>query len=115
MTSNDVIDAAIAVEMLVQVHCDETALSLSADGAYDIQRVDEAAIERGAIPIIPPRKNARIWQRRCLYVSQCGCRRMSTLGPENLESMDRLPPAQFAGSQDELCLTTRRACHVQKR
>ena len=34
--------------------------SLTGDGAYDTQPAYEAVIRRCAIPIIPPRKNARI-------------------------------------------------------
>lgn len=46
VTSNEVSDAAV--------------LSLIGDGAYDTQPVYEAVIHREAVPIIPPRKNARI-------------------------------------------------------
>lgn len=35
-------------------------LSFTGDGAYDTQPVYEAVIQRGAVPIIPPQKNARI-------------------------------------------------------
>ena len=60
MTSNDVSDAAVVADLLEQIPCDETVLSLTGDGAYDTQPVYEAVIQRGSIPIIPPRKNARI-------------------------------------------------------
>jgi len=60
VTSNDVRNAAVVAEMLEQVPSNEAVLSLTDDGAYDTQPVYEAAIQRGTIPIVPPRKNARI-------------------------------------------------------
>ena len=60
VTSNDVSDAAVVADMLEKIPCDETVLSLTGDGAYDTQPVYEAVIQRGAMPIIPSRKNARI-------------------------------------------------------
>lgn len=60
VTSNEVSDAAVIAQLLEQVPLNETVLSLTGDGAYDTQPVYEAVIHRGAVPIIPPRKNARI-------------------------------------------------------
>lgn len=60
VTSNEVSDAAVIAELLEQVPLNETVLSLTGDGAYDTQPVYETVIHRGAVPIIPPRKNARI-------------------------------------------------------
>ena len=60
VTSNEVTDAAVVADLLDQVPRHETIRSLTGDGAYDTQPVYEAVIQRGAIPIIPPRKNARI-------------------------------------------------------
>ena len=39
---------------------DDALKSLTGDGAYDTQPAYEAVVRHGAIPIIPPRKNARI-------------------------------------------------------
>jgi len=47
-------------DLLEQLPPDEALQSLIGDGAYDTQPAYEAVIRRGAIPIIPPRKNARI-------------------------------------------------------
>lgn len=47
-------------DLLDQVPHHESIRSLTDDGAYDTQTAYEAAIQRGAIPIIPPRKNARV-------------------------------------------------------
>jgi hypothetical protein len=60
VTSNNVSDAAVMPELLQQLPQDEVMHSLTGDGAYDTQSVYEAILKRGAIPIIPPRKNARI-------------------------------------------------------
>jgi hypothetical protein len=49
-------------DLLQQLPEDEALESLTGDGAYDTQPVYEAVIQRGAIPIIPPRKNA--WIRK---------------------------------------------------
>ena len=64
VTSNDVSDAAVVIDLLAQVPGDETIASFTGDGTYDTQSVYEAVIQRGAIPIVPPRKRARI--RLCL-------------------------------------------------
>ena len=60
ITSNEVTDAAVVADLLEQIPGHESVLSLTGDGAYDTQPVYEAVIERGATPVIPPRKNARM-------------------------------------------------------
>lgn len=60
VTSNNVSDAAVLPDLLQQLPEDEALESLTGDGAYDTQPVYGAVIQRGAVPIIPPRKNARI-------------------------------------------------------
>ena len=60
VTSNNVSDAAVLPDLLQQLPEDEALESLTGDGAYDTQPVYEAVIQRGAVSIIPPRKNARI-------------------------------------------------------
>jgi IS5 family transposase len=60
VTSNNVSDAAVVTDLLAQVPKDETIASFTGDGAYDTQPVYEAVMQRGAIPIVPPRKRARI-------------------------------------------------------
>lgn len=47
-------------DLLAQLPANEVLKSMTTDGPYDIQPVHEAVIARGAISIIPPRKNARI-------------------------------------------------------
>ena len=60
MTSNNVSDAAVIPDLLQQLPKDEVLRSLTGDGAYDTQPVYEVLMECGVIPIIVPRKNARI-------------------------------------------------------
>lgn len=86
VTGNEVSDAVVVADLLEQVPLNEAVLSLTGDGAYDTQPVYEAVIQRGAVPIIPPRKNAacrrlgrRIWKvwsgyhRRSLVESKMNC------------------------------------------
>ena len=53
--------------------------SLTGDGAYDTQPVHEAVMRRGASPVIPPRKNARL-RKGCVFeyrnVAIAACRRL---------------------------------------
>lgn len=51
---------ARASSPVAQVPEDEAIVSFTGDGAYDTQPVYEAVMQRGAVPVIPPRKNARI-------------------------------------------------------
>lgn len=60
VTSNHVSDAAVVPELLVQIPADELLLTVTGDGTYDTQPVHAALIQRNAMPIIPPRKNARM-------------------------------------------------------
>ena len=60
VTSNDVSDASVVPDLLQQLPADEALESVTGDGAYDTQQVYEAVIGRGATPVIPPRKNARM-------------------------------------------------------
>ncbi len=79
VTSNNVSDACVLPDLLRQLPGDETLESLTGDGAYDTQPVHEAVIEYGAIPIIPPRKNARI-RKGSVFVHRnaaiAACRRL---------------------------------------
>ena len=69
VTSNNVSDASVLPDLLEQLPPDETLQSLIGDGAYDTQPAYEAVIRHGAIPIIPPRKNARIGLTVCWWMS----------------------------------------------
>jgi IS5 family transposase len=62
LTENKVSDDAVVKNMLAQI--EQTLLSCAADGAYDKRRVYNALNEHSPEVdiLIPPRKNARIWQ-----------------------------------------------------
>ena len=65
VTTNEVGDSPVGAELLNQIPSHETVVSLTGDGAYDTQDVHEACHRRGVIPVIPPRKGARL--RRGLH------------------------------------------------
>lgn len=62
LTENSISDDAVVKEMLDQI--EQTLLACAADGAYDKRRVYDALNEHSPDVeiLIPPRKNARIWQ-----------------------------------------------------
>ena len=62
LTENSISDDAVVRKMLEQI--EQTLLSCAADGAYDKHKVYDAlnAHSPAVDILIPPRKNARIWQ-----------------------------------------------------
>ena len=72
-------DASVLPDLLPQLPEDEVLESLTGDGAYDTQPVHEAVMRRGASPVIPPRKNARL-RKGCVFeyrnVAIAACRRL---------------------------------------
>ena len=50
-------------ELLAQIPSDEAIASVGADGAYDTRACRDAIARRGAVAVIAPRKNARLWRR----------------------------------------------------
>ena len=60
VTTNEVGDSPVAAELLSQIPSHEAVTSFTGDGAYDTQDVHEACHHRGAIPVITPRKGARL-------------------------------------------------------
>ena len=62
MTENSVSDDAVVKELLEQI--EQTLLACAADGAYDKPKVYDALNKHSSEVeiLIPPRKNARIWQ-----------------------------------------------------
>lgn len=60
VTTNDIHDGEVLGDVLDQVEGDIE--QVSTDGAYDQQDCYEQIQQRGAKPVIPPRKNAVIWQ-----------------------------------------------------
>lgn len=62
VTDNAVGDAPMLPELLKQIEPDEAIGSVSADGAYDTKGCHAAIAARGAMAVIPPRKNAQAWK-----------------------------------------------------
>ena len=63
VTSNAIGDAPMLPELLAQIAPDEAVASVTADGAYDTRACRDAIAQRGAVAVIAPRKNARLWRR----------------------------------------------------
>ena len=59
VTSNDVGDAPMLPELLVQIPADHDIASVTADGAYDTRKSHDAIADRGAAAIISPREHAK--------------------------------------------------------
>lgn len=62
VTDNRIGDAPMLPELLKQIPEAEAVASVGADGAYDTHACHAAIAQRGAIAVIPPRKNARAWK-----------------------------------------------------
>jgi len=62
VTSSAIGDAPVLPDLLDQISPQEKIARVTADGAYDTRACHDAIAARGAIAIIPPRKNARLWQ-----------------------------------------------------
>jgi hypothetical protein len=61
VTDNTIGDAPMLPCLLDQIEADEPIECVIADGAYDTLACHEAIADRGAMAIIPPRKNAQLW------------------------------------------------------
>jgi len=62
VTDDTVGNAPMLPELLKQIEPDEAIASVSADGAYDTKACHAAIAARGAMAVIPPRKNAQAWK-----------------------------------------------------
>ena len=60
VSTNDWTDSEILPELVEQI--EDEIEQVSADGAYDTSNCYDTLTERGAKPVIPPRKTAVIWQ-----------------------------------------------------
>ena len=68
VTTNDVGDGEMLPDLLAGVPREIT--QVSGDGAYDQRKCDDAIQKRKAKAAIPPRKDAKIWQRATLLLRQ---------------------------------------------
>jgi hypothetical protein len=55
-------DAPVLPDLLDQIPIGEEIGSVTADGAYDTRKCHDAIADRGALAVIPPRKNAKPWK-----------------------------------------------------
>ena len=62
--NNSVGDPTMLPGLMAQIAAEEPLASVSADGAYDTRACHEAIAERGAMAVIPPRKNAKPWKAK---------------------------------------------------
>lgn len=62
MTGNHIGDAPMLPALLNQIPSDQEIGSVTGDGAYDTRKCHDAIAARNAHAIIPPRKNAKLWQ-----------------------------------------------------
>ena len=58
-------DSPVLPDLLGRVPENEQIGTVMADGAYDTRRCHKAIIEREAVPIIPIRRNGRLWKEDC--------------------------------------------------
>jgi len=58
-------DSPVLPDLLAQIPEGEDIGTVTADGAYDTRRCHIAIIARQATPIIPIRKNGRLWNEDC--------------------------------------------------
>ena len=58
-------DSPILPDLLGQIPMDELIGKVTANGAYDTRRCHTAILARDATPIIPIRKNGRLWKDDC--------------------------------------------------
>ena len=112
VTSNNVSDAAVVPDLLAQVPENEAIASFTGDGAYDTQPVYEAVMQRGAIPIVPPRKNARMRKGAMFAYRNDAIGVLQAIGARDMENLERLPPEKFGANQDELHQAAGRAGNV---
>ena len=62
VTSSSIGDAPVLPDLLNQVAPQEKIACVTADGAYDTRACHDAIAARGALAVIPPRRNARLWK-----------------------------------------------------
>ncbi|MGZ7882979.1 IS5 family transposase, partial [Acinetobacter soli] len=62
LTTNNVSDSQVLVDLLDQIPQDERIDSVYTDGAYDTKQCRQVIADRQAYAVIPPRKNAKPWK-----------------------------------------------------
>jgi transposase len=62
LTTNNVSDSQVLVDLLDQIPLNEQIDSVYIDGAYDTKQCRQVIADRQAHAVIPPRKNAKPWK-----------------------------------------------------
>lgn len=62
ITASHIGDAPVLPDLLGQIPPDEEIGCVTADGAYDTRKCQDAIAERGSHAVIPPRRNAKPWK-----------------------------------------------------
>ncbi len=60
VSTNDVADSPVLADLLEQI--EDAIEQVSTDGADDHRHCDDEIAAKGAKPVMPPRKDAKIWQ-----------------------------------------------------
>ena len=58
-------DSPVLPDLLDQIPEDEQIGTVTGDGAFDTRRCHTAILERGAVAVIPIRRNGRLWREDC--------------------------------------------------
>ena len=90
VTTSSVGDAPMLPDLLEAIPPDQEIATVTADGAYDTRKCHNAIAARGAVAIIPPGKNAQMWEpttagatprneavRACTYLGRAFCRKLT--------------------------------------
>ena len=64
-TSSQQGDSPVLPDLLAQTAADQPIGTVTADGAYDTRKCHAAIADRGAMAIIPIRRNGRAWKEDC--------------------------------------------------
>ena len=62
VTGSNIGDGPMLPELLNQIPSDQDIGSVTADGAYDTRKCQEAIAARDAHAVVPPRKNTKPWK-----------------------------------------------------
>ena len=62
VTTSKVGGAPMLHDLMEQIPPEQEIATITADGAYDTRRLHNVIVARGAVVIIPPRKNAQLWK-----------------------------------------------------
>ena len=107
VTNNATGEAPMLPCLLDQIPADKIVASVSGDATYDTKGCHEAVAKRGAQPIIPTHKNAKLWkdQGPSCHSPQRHLGVHASAWQENLKEVERLSPAQPCRDQDAMLQT----------